>query len=494
MPTIDPSAFSLLRESLSPQGSIHLPGDPDYSNKRWALNAEKDAAAVAWPATPEDVIHILTFAQGQAPYTSQKRLHIAVKSGGHTASGASSSDGGLVIDLQPKMGRVGVDPDAKLVYAGGGALWQDVDAATAPYGLASVAGTVGDTGVGGLTLGGGFGWLTGNHGLVIDNLVQATVVTSSGDILTASDSENPDLFWAIRGGGGNFGVVTEFVLKIHPQHPEVYTSALMFLPASLGKVISEVNTWLLERSPSEVAFVFFINSPNAQAGIPEPMVMLQLVYIGEPEVGRQKFERFTMLGHVMDQTAVIPYVQLNHIYDAVCQHGMGRTLQGNFVPGIPEGLPVPFVNELFHSWVTLITKNPAAAESLVAFELHHYGALSSVPKDATAYVHRSKYYNIMMIVTWTDPSFNERAGQTILDLNRAFTKCREGYFPPDLVDRGGYTNYMDESSRIYKKKFTQSRFGTNYSRLMELKHKYDPSGAFGRWFAAPQVTPGENKW
>ncbi|KAH7310231.1 hypothetical protein B0J17DRAFT_724899 [Rhizoctonia solani] len=319
MPAIDISTLSLLRESLSPEGFIHLPGDPDYSNKRWALNAEKEAAAVAWPATPEDVVQILAFAQGQAQYAAQQQLRIVVKSGGHTASGASSSDGGLVIDLQPKLGSVRVDPDAKLAYVGGGALWQDVDKATAPYGLASVAGTVGDTGVGwaslgSLTLGGGFGWLTGNYGLVIDNLVQATVVTSSGHILTASDSDNPDLFWAIRGGGGNFGVVTEFVLKIHPQHPEVYTSALMFFPTSLDKVISEVNTWLLERSPSEAAFVFFVNSPKAQPGVPEPMIMLQLVYIGEPEVGRQKFKRFTMLEHIMDQTAVIPYVQLNHIY------------------------------------------------------------------------------------------------------------------------------------------------------------------------------------
>ncbi|CAE7150134.1 unnamed protein product [Rhizoctonia solani] len=493
MSTIDLSALSLLRDSISPEGSIHLPGDPDYSNKRWAVNAEKNAAAVAWPATPEDVVQILAFAQGKAPYAAQKRLHVAVKGGGHTPSGASSSDGGLVIDLQPKIGGVRVDPTEKLAYVGGGALWQDVDEATTPHGkcLASVAGTVGHTGVGGLTLGGGFGWLTGNHGLVIDNMVQATVITSSGDILIASDSESPDLFWAIRGGGGNFGVVTEFVLRIHPQHPEVYTSALTFLPSSLGELISEVNKWLLERTPSEVAYVFFNNSADAEAKTPHLTLGLQLTYIGEPEVGRQKFERFIKLGHIADQTATIPYIKLNHIYDSFCGHGMSRMLQGNFVPEVPQGLPVPFVRELFDSWVAFITENPSASNSLIAFEFHHYGKLSLVPPDATAYIHRNRSHNIMMGITWVDPNFNERARQAILDLNQAFTKCREAYFPVDLVNQGGYTNYMDEESRIYNKEFTQRRFGANYPRLMELKNKYDPGNIFGRWLVAPSVESGE---
>ncbi|CAE6494117.1 unnamed protein product [Rhizoctonia solani] len=487
MSAIDSSALSLLRAVLSPEASVNLPGDPNYSNKRWALNAEKDAAVVACPATPQDVAHILGFAQGKASYTGQKRLHVAVKGGGHTPSGASSSDGGLVIDLQPKMHGVRVDPIARLAYVGGGALWQDVDEATTPHGLASVAGTVGHTGVGGLTLGGGFGWLTGNHGLVIDNLVQATVVTSSGDILTASASKNPDLFWAIRGGGGNFGVVTEFVLKIHPQGVEVFTSALTFLPASLDKVISEVNAWLLERTSSEIVYVIFVNPPEAQ-----PVVLLQFVYLGEPEVGRQKSQRFQNLAPIIDQTAVIPYIKLNHINDPVCEHGVCRMLQGNYVPDIPEGLPVPFVKNLFNSWIKFITDHPAAASSVAILELHHYGKLSLVPPDATAYVHRNPAHNVMFITTWMDPNFSEDARQATLGFNQAFTKSREEYFPSDLVDRGGYSNYMDEESRGYNKEFTQRRFGTNYPRLMELKSRYDPDGVFGRWFAAPQVTPGGN--
>ncbi|CAE6426406.1 unnamed protein product [Rhizoctonia solani] len=537
MSTIDLSALSLLREVLSPEGSIHLPGDPDYSNKRWAVNAEKNAAAVAWPATPEDVAQVLAFAQGKAPYTSQKRLHVAVKGGGHTPSGASSSDGGLVIDLQPKLGGVlafaqgkapytsqkrlhvavkggghtpsgasssdgglvidlqpklggvRVNPAEKLAYVGGGALWRDVDEATTPYGLASVAGTVGHTGVGGLTLGGGFGWLTGNHGLVIDNLTQATVVTSPGSVLTASASKNPDLFWAIRGGGGNFGVVTEFVLKVHPQNPEVFTSTLTFLPGLLDRIVPEINAWLLGRTPSEIVYIIFANPPEAQ-----PLVLLQFVYTGEPKMGYQKLERFTKLGAINVQTEVIPYMKLNHMNDPLVGHGLHRMLQGNFVPDIPEGLPVPFVSNLFSAWVKFITDHPPAASSVVALEFHHHGKISSVPPDVTAYAHRNPAHNVMFVITWMDPGFNELARGATLDLNQAFTLSREEHFPSDLVGRGGYTNYMDEESRIYNKEFTQRRFGANYSRLMELKSRYDPSNIFGRWIVEPQVTSGENNW
>ncbi|CAE6516600.1 unnamed protein product, partial [Rhizoctonia solani] len=384
---------------------------------------------------------------------------------------------------------VRVNTAEKLAYVGGGALWQDVDAATVPHGLASVAGTVGHTGVGGLTLGGGFGWLSSIHGLVIDNLVQATVVTSSGAVFAASESENPDLFWAIRGGGGNFGVVTEFVLKVHPQNPEVFLSTLTFLPESLNKLIPEVNTWLSERTTSEVVYVVFAHPPGAK-----PVILLQFVYTGEPEAGRQKFERFTKLGAIDTQTAVIPYIKLNHLNDHIAGHGVYRMLQGNFVPDIPGGLPVPFVSSLFTAWIKFIADYPSAAASVVALELHDHKKICSISPDATAYVHRHPTYNTMFIITWMDPSFTEHARRATLDLNQAFTLARKEHFPADLVDQGGYTNYMDEESRSHKMEFTQLRFGQNYSRLMELKHKYDPSNVFGRWFVPPQVTSGENNW
>ncbi|CAE6478179.1 unnamed protein product [Rhizoctonia solani] len=264
---------------------------------------------------------------------------------------------------------------------------------------------------------------------------------------------------------------------------------LAFLPTSLDKVISEINAWFSDRTPSEVIYIVFASPPDSQ-----PVVMLQLVYTGDPEIGQQKFERFKKLGPVMDQTTVIPYIQLNHLNDRFSGHGMYRMLHGSFVPEVPEGLPITLVNDLFNSWAKFIKDNPAASFSVIALELHHHGKISSVPADATAYIHRHPSHAIMSLITWMDPGFNEHATQATLELNQAINKTREEHFPSESLIRGGYINYMDEDSRTYNKEFTHGRFGANYPRLMELKSKYDPARVFGRWLIAPQVTSGENNW
>ncbi|CAE6426404.1 unnamed protein product, partial [Rhizoctonia solani] len=482
---------------LSPSAAFNLPDDPGYSNKRWATNAERKAAAVACPVTPEDVVQVLAFAQGKAPYDSQKRLHLAVKGGGHTPSGASSSEGGLVIDLQPNMHSVRVDPDAKLAYVGGGCLWQEVDEATAPHGLASVAGIVGHTGVGGLTLGGGYGWLCSQHGLVIDNLVQATVVTSSGDILTASDAQNPDLFWALRGGGANFGVVTEFVLKLHDQRPDLYTATLIFPPHSLEKIINEINVWIQHREVTELAHLTFTYGPNNT-----PVIILQLVFNGDTETGMKKFERFVALGPVANQTETIPYLKLNHlkvippryrifqiplahlVQDAHAMHGTNRSLQGGFIPCVSEGIPYLFIKDVYESWLNCVTENPLASQSVVNIELYHPRRWSSIPSNATAFVHRKPVYNMAYVMAWSDDSFTEQAGKVNLALHQDIVRSRHVHFQADSVGEGGYTNYMDEESRLATKDFANRRFRENFARLVEIKLRYDPSNIFGRWFAA----------
>lgn len=482
MSSINSAALDRLRKSLSPSASANLPGDPDYSNKRWALNAEKPAAIVACPATAEDVAQILAFSQGKAPYEDQQKLALAVKGGGHTPSGASSSDGGLVIDLQPKMHDVRVDPAAKLAYVGGGCLWADVDDATAKHGLASVSGVVSHTGVGGLTLGGGFGWLCSQYGLVIDNLVQVTLVTSSSEILTASESENTDLFWAVRGGGGNFGVVTEFVLKLYDQRPDLYTSVLIYPPPLLEKIVPEINAWLTERTPAENAHLIFAIGPNGQ-----PAFMLQLVYNGDSDTGAKKFERFVKLGPVVNQTETIPYLKLNRMQDPLAHHGSYRLLQGNFVPAVPSGLPLSLVTDMFGAWHKFVTENPAASPSVLIFELYHPGKWSSIPPEATAYVHRKPTFNVAYLIHWTDPSFTEHAAGVTQELDQAYIRFRDAHFPRELVGEGGYTNYLDDESRkaSQNSEFTSRRFGRNFERLVEVKKRYDPGNLFGRWFAVP---------
>ncbi|CAE6494141.1 unnamed protein product [Rhizoctonia solani] len=479
MSLVNHSALELLRKALSPNATANLPGDPGYTNRRWARNAEKTAAIVACPATAEDVAQIIAFAQGKAPYEAQAKLDLAVKGGGHTPSGASSSEGGLVIDLNPKMHSVRVDPEAKLAYVQGGALWADVDEATFPHGKFHP--TFGShTGVGGLILGGGFGWLCSQYGLVIDNLVQATVVTSSGKILTAFDSENPDLFWAIRGGGGNFGVVTEFVLRLHEQRAELWGGMLIYPPTVLDKLVSEVNSWLSERTPVENLHVVFAIGPNGLPG-----VGIQLVYNGDAETGAKKFERFVKLGPAMTKLGPIPYLQLNRMQDPFAEHGSYRMLQGNFIPAVPTGLPLEVVNGLFASWLKIVTEHPVASASILVMELYHPGAYGSVHKDATAYANRAPTYIIGYLMNWSDPAWTEQSVPTVLALDQEFIKLRDAHFPPELVGEGGYINYQDAESQ---KAGASRRFGSHFPRLVEIKRQYDPENLFGKWFALPTQT------
>ena len=189
---------------------------------------------------------------------------MAIKGGGHNPSGASSVDDGLCIDLSRHFDTARVDPEKRVVYVGGGAIWKTVDHATIAYGLATPGGTVNDTGVGGLTLGGGYGWLTGEHGLVIDNLVQATVVLADGSVVTASSTSHPDLFWGLRGGGSNFGVVTEFVFKVHPQRKTVFAGPLIFPPPKIGQLAEAVDQWSTTSGEKEGIIMGFTRSSGKQ--------------------------------------------------------------------------------------------------------------------------------------------------------------------------------------------------------------------------------------
>ncbi|KAG9119802.1 hypothetical protein FRC07_005006 [Ceratobasidium sp. 392] len=475
-------AIANLRTALSPESTINLPGDATFSTRRWARNAEKPAAVVVCPATPEDVVQALAFVQGKGAYSGQQKLDIAVKGGGHSPSGASSSDGGLVIDLQPNMHGVRVDPEAKLAYVKGGSIWAEVDEAAIKYGLATVAGTVNHTGVGGLTLGGGYGWLCGLHGLVIDNLVQATVVTASGNILTVSDRENQDLFWAIRGGGGNFGVVTEFVYRLHEQRPDLYALTLVYPPPLLESVVDEVNAWLLERSNRENALVACVHGPDGRPGI-----LAQLTYNGDSEEGAKKYERFVKLGPVMNKAETVPYIKLNTILNDHVQHGENRLFRGNFIPVTPAGLPVPLVVGIFNSYVEMVAKHPTTRGTIALLELWHPNKWSSVPSDATAFVHRSPTYNLMLVMHWADDSFTPQGADAARVLDDAFMSYRNQHFAPELVGQGGYTNYLDEESQMASKAVVNRRFGSNFPRLLEIKRKYDPDNLFSKWFQITQT-------
>ncbi|KAG9084346.1 hypothetical protein FRC07_013665, partial [Ceratobasidium sp. 392] len=245
MSPINESALATLRTNLSPKASVALPGEPEYSIKRWALNAEKPAAAVAYPATPEDVAQILAFVQGKAPYEAQQRIDFAVKGGGHTPSGASSTDGGLVIDLQPQLNSVRVDPEAKLAYVSGGALWGDVDEATVKHGLASVSGVVSHTGVVSLSAAVSVGSAA--------NTASSSTTSSNTHSSQLPETSSPSQTRPTQTCSG---------LSAEAERPDLYTSTLIFPPTAIEKVIPEVNDWLKERTPEENMHIVFANGPS----------------------------------------------------------------------------------------------------------------------------------------------------------------------------------------------------------------------------------------
>ena len=215
---------------------------------------------VAFPKNEADVTLALNFATSNA-------IPLSVKGGGHNPSGASSIVDGLCIDLSRYFNTARVDPEKKVVHAGGGAVWQTVDRAAIAHGFATPGGTVNHTGVGGLILAGGYGWLSGQHGLSIDNLAQATVVIADGSVLTASPTSHPDLFWGIRGGGGNFGIVTEFVLKVHPQRKTVFAGSVIFPPPLVAKVAEAVDAWSPTATEREGLMLMLVRGPGRQVCI-----------------------------------------------------------------------------------------------------------------------------------------------------------------------------------------------------------------------------------
>ncbi|KAG8716211.1 hypothetical protein FRC09_015973 [Ceratobasidium sp. 395] len=468
---IDTNSLRVLRSRLSPTASVHLKGEPGYSIERWAENAEKPAIAVAYPANADDVAELLAFVQGKGLYVNQVRLDVAIKGGGHSASGASSTDGGLVIDLEPHLHDVRIDAGRKLAYVGGGALWKHVDQAAAEHGKWKLTYDLF------IRLGGGRGWLTGQHGLVIDNIVQATVVTASGDILVASEAENPDLFWAIRGGGGNFGVVTEFVFRLHPQRATVLHHFFVFSSRMLHRLVDEINAWMKHRNDTENGSLMFALCPMGT-----PVIVLQMIYNGDSEEGREKYQRFVDLGPMMHRPETIPYTKLNQLQDAQSAHGENKLFRGNFIPATPIGIPPLLMTALFDAWFDFVSTNTVASKSNILIELYHPDKSASVPNTATAFAFRQPNYAVLLTMHWTDPSFTPRASAASIQIDDAFEKARALAFSPAKNVGGAYINYLDEESRVGATK-TQTKFGPNYARLVEAKLKYDPDRVFGKWFA-----------
>jgi hypothetical protein len=315
--------------------------------------------------------------------------------GGHGTSGSNSTDGGVSINLS-KMRHVSVDPKTNTITAEGGCLWADVDNAAAEHGLAAVGGTVNHTGIGGLTLGGGYGYLTAARGMVVDNLLSVQFVLADGSILTASFTENPDLFWASKGAGIGFGVATSFVYQAYEQKEPVWGGMVVFPKTQLHEVLAFGNQLLTDTSGKVFMLVAFGAPPPAM----QPAIMALLFYNGTEEQGKGYYEPILKLGPLADMTAVVPFAKMNEMLNGAMFHGARRTMKGSAFLG---PLDTKFAEEIFDDYQAFITQVPDAIMTIVGWEFMPYNKILEVPQTATAFANRGAYGNLVFGPGWTDP-------------------------------------------------------------------------------------------
>jgi len=364
------------------------------------------------------------------------------------------------------MDGVRIDAEKKLAYVQGGALWGSIDEASMKHGLVALGGVVSHTGVGGLTTGGGYGWLSGQHGLVIDSLASATVVVASGEILTANDTENTDLFWGIRGGGSNFGPVTEFVYKLHEQRQEIYVAELIFSSDKIPQILDKVGDWVKTQTPKEAIHLVFTVGPGGH-----PCVVLMGMYNGTLEEGEEHFKCFVALGPLLNNSRNMPYPDINNAQNHAAVHGQNRLFRGAFVPEFDKEL----IARIEPARQKMVADHPSTVKSAIILEFYHPEKVASVPIDATAYAGRHGNRNLCLVLNWSDDNLTPQVRQISKDVVSSIT----------VKDTGAYGNLSDADVGSGMEKSAEL-FGTNYPRLASIKRKYDPDSVFNKWFA---ITP-----
>ncbi|MFF1817451.1 FAD-binding oxidoreductase [Kribbella sp. NPDC058245] len=439
-------------------GTVLTPGQDGYDDARRLWNAQHDRrpAVIAQVRSAADVAIAVR-------YGVENGLEIAVRGGSHSISGASSVDDGLMIDLTSLNG-VSVDAEARLARVGGGALLRDLDGATQEHGLAVPAGVISHTGVGGLTLGGGMGWLTRKYGLSIDNLESVQLVSADGSILRAAEDENPDLFWGVRGGGGNFGVVTEFEFRLHEAGPMVHYG-LQFWTVDQGAEVLRLARDLFATLPTDVNVVITaLNAPPAPF-VPEEMHFapgygLVIVGFGSPEEHAGVLEQIrTALPPIFEFATPMPYVALQQSLDEPNAWGHYSYEKGSYLEELTDGA------------IEVITQQVAQKVSPMSATLIYRldKAYSGVDDDATAFGgERSDRFALFIVGHTAVPELLAAEQQWV----RGFWEALQ----PHTVGIGSYVNGMTESDddRI------KASYGPKYERLQQIKAKYDPDNVFHR--------------
>jgi FAD/FMN-containing dehydrogenase len=427
-------------------GRVVPEGDPGYDESRAVWNAmiDKRPALVAHCTNAADVAAALVYARERA-------LVVAVRGGGHNIAGLSTCDGGIVIDLS-EMKAIEVDPEARTVRAEPGLRWVEFDAATQEHALATTGGTVGDTGIAGLTLGGGFGWLCGKYGMTIDNLLSAEVVTADGRVLTASADENPDLFWALRGGSGNFGVVTSFVYRLHPVGP-VITGGGVFHHVEDAPEVLRFYRDFAANAPDEITtYCGFLPGPHG------PVIAIAAAHCGSLEDGEQALAQLKAFGSpVHDAVGPIPYVKQQSLLDELLPVGVHNYWKAEYVDGLSDGV----IEAMCEAYARV-----PSPRSIVLF-IPVNGAASRVAPDATAFPHRDpRLVGVGIYSVWSDPSD--------APANLAWT--RETWDALQPFSTGGV--YVNDVADDEGEDRARAAYGSNYDRLARIKAEYDPDNVF----------------
>jgi len=444
----------VLRKEIS--GQVLESGQPGYDESRRLYNPmfDRRPAVVARCAATADVVAAVNTAR-------EYQLLVAVRCGGHSFSGLSTCDGGIQIDLRG-LKSITVDPQARTARAGGGVRWGEFDAATQAHGLHTPGGRVTTTGLGGFTLGGGYGWTSSKYGLACDNLISAEVVLADGSVVRASDQEHADLFWGIRGGGGNFGVVTEFEFRLQPLGPTVLAGLTMFPIDGAPDVLPRWRDWA-DTAPNEIATACAVVTAPPEPFVPpelhgKPVFGIIVLYVGDPEDGAKAVQPIRDLGPAVDLIGPMPYTAFQASLDGFAPYGGARFYaRGEYLPTLSDGAIAAY---LAHAPELAVQSHPLS--QMIIFRIGQ--GVAAVPDEATAFSHRDASYLFHPITAWADPADDERMTTATRNFAAAMRPFSTG---------ASYLNFTHEPDRV------RDAYGDGkFARLVAVKDTYDPANLF----------------
>ncbi len=451
------------------RGQLIQPSDAEYDSARAVFNGlvDKRPVLIVRPSGSADVIDAVKYAR-------QQRLPVAVRCGGHSDAGKSATEGGVLIDLRSLKG-VHVDPETRTAYCNGGVLWGEYDRETQTLGLATPGGRMTSTGVGGFTLGGGYGWLSPVYGLSCDNLLSADVVTADGRLVTASEDVNPDLFWGLRGGSSNFGVVTSYRFRLHPVGPIIRAGMLIYAADQAESVLREYRNYV-GSAPDELSTaVAMLLAPPAPFVPPElvgkPVLEILVMYVGEEDDGSDVIRPLTEIdGLLIDLVEPMTYTAFQAIIDPFCPEGWLNHWRGHHMTGLSDAA--------IDAFVAVGRDVPSAMSQLVMF--HTGGAVSSIPDDAMAASHRDAVYMAHPFAVWKDPADTAR--------HREWVDACTAALEPHLTG-GTYLNFESEDD---EDRVRAGYSADKYARLVQIKDAWDPGNLFRENLNIKPSTTGNN--